>query len=88
MKLGVYSVYDDKAVCYARPFFATNNAVACRSFASAVSAQAPDNALATNPGDYKLFRLGEFDDSCGGFITDTPLLLITGDEVIAHVKTE
>ena len=88
MKLGVYSVYDDKAVCYARPFFATNDPVACRSFASAVSAKTPDNALAANPGDYKLFRLGEFGDSCGSFTSVSPLLLITGDEVIAHVKTE
>lgn len=88
MKLGVYSVFDDKAVCYARPFFATNNAVACRSFASAVTSQAPDNALSANPGDYKLFRLGEFDDSCGSFTSGTPLLLISGDEVIAHGKAE
>ena len=88
MKLGVYSVFDDKAVCYARPFFATNNAVACRSFASAVTSKTPDNALSANPGDYKLFRLGEFDDSCGSFTSGTPLLLISGDEVNSHVKAE
>ena len=88
MKLGVYSVYDDKAVCYARPFFATNNAVACRSFAGAVTSKAPDNALLANPGDYKLFKLGEFDDSYGSIVSCNPLLLISGDEVILHDKTE
>ena len=88
MKLGVYSVYDDKAVCYARPFFATNNAVACRSFAGAVASKTPDNALFANPGDYKLFKLGEFDDDCGSIVSCNPLLLISGDEVISHDKTE
>ena len=88
MKLGVYSVYDDKAVCYSRPFFASNNAVACRSFAGAVTSKTPDNVLFANPGDYKLFKLGEFDDSCGSIVSCNPLLLISGDEVISHDKTE
>lgn len=63
MKLQIYSIYDNKAGTWLKPFYSTNQAVAQRTFADAVN----DNTSAfyAHPTDYVLYHLGEYDDQKG-----------------------
>lgn len=60
MKLKIFTIHDSKAEAYLQPFFAQNEQVALRMFAS--SAQDANHQFHKFAGDYTLFLLGEFDD--------------------------
>lgn len=66
MRLKVYSVFDDKAGAFARPFFLQNDALAIRSFSDAIADKS--TGLSIHASDYKLYNLGEFDDVSGELI--------------------
>lgn len=61
----VFSVYDSKARSYSRPFYAINEEIAVRMFASAIDD--PESQLGKHPADFSLHLLGSFDDSTGTF---------------------
>lgn len=61
----VFSVYDSKAEAFCRPFFADATGSAIRSFSDEVNSENKDSAVATHPGDFTLFELGEFDVHSG-----------------------
>lgn len=65
MKIGVFSIYDNKAKLFSQPFFAINVSVAVRSFSGL--ANEAGNAVNKNPSDYTLFHVGTFDDDLGVF---------------------
>lgn len=71
MMLKAYSIYDNKALQYHPPFFATTNGAAVRSFADLC------NDLQTNvgrhPADYVLFCIGGYDDAKGQLLPFSPL---------------
>lgn len=77
MKLNVYSVFDDKAKVYSKPFNMAHNGEALRLFADAVSDV--KSSLNRHPSDYHLYRLAEFDDVSGVFKS-----LPNGPEFLAH----
>lgn len=67
MTLNIYSVFDNKAGIYARPFFARDDAEAIRAFAYNGKT---DNFMKSNLADYDLFKLGSFDDLSGDISID------------------
>lgn len=70
----IYSIYDSKAEVYSPTFTANNNGDAIRAFQNDI--QKGQSMLATNPEDFTLFHLGEWDDEKGKYImVDAPLAL-------------
>lgn len=59
----VFSVYDNKAVAFIRPFTAPTLGVTVRAFTEALSD--PRHEFAKYPHDYVLYEIGEFDDQLG-----------------------
>lgn len=82
MRLVVYSVYDVAVGAFMPPFFLTANGQAMRNFGDAVAD--PQSPLSKHPGDYKLMRLAEWDDSSGAFISEgNPVQLCTGSDFVS-----
>lgn len=77
MMLKVYSVYDVKVQAYSTPFFSVNDSTAFRSFSQLRN----DPATQVNqfPDDFRLYRLGDFDDSSGLLVAQVPPVLIQED---------
>jgi hypothetical protein len=65
MLMKVFSIYDSKAEAYLRPFYDITRGSAIRAVSEAVNDKT--TSFAKYPGDFCLFELGEFDDSCAGF---------------------
>lgn len=59
----IYSIYDNKAAAYMRPFFHRNNATAVRDVEQGVND--PQSDLSRAPGDFDLFCLAEWDEVSG-----------------------
>lgn len=59
----VYSVYDVKAECFHPPFFIPTDGQAMRSFADLVNDAS--TFVHKHPEDYKLVRIGRFNDGSG-----------------------
>lgn len=79
MKVILVSVYDVKAEAYNPPaaFVAIGQAV--RWFSDLVSDA--NHPVGKHPSDYRLYRVGEFDDSFGALLPSEPVVLCTGDNV-------
>lgn len=63
MKLKAYAIFDIKADVFNVPFFFTTNGQAVRAFQDL--AQDPQSTVSKHPEDYKLVRLGSYDDETG-----------------------
>lgn len=63
MLLKLYAIYDSKSLSYMPPYTVANDAMALRAFHQA-SLQ-PGTMPHDFPGDYFLFRIGNFDDETG-----------------------
>lgn len=72
MKYGVYSMRD-KQVGFTEPKLFMNDKVAVRNFAAAINNSPAGSDLGFAPGDFDLYKLGEFDTEKGIF-TDSELL--------------
>lgn len=68
MEKPIYSLYDEKALCYANMFTSANDQTALRSLAAAASD--PSTEIYKFPSDFTLYQLGLWNDSNG---TITPL---------------
>lgn len=84
MKTRAYTVFDSAAGAYLEPFFALNDATACRSFQRA--AQDPQHGFYSHAEDYTLFFCGEFDDTTGTFVASAPVSLGNALQYKAGVK--
>lgn len=60
MILNVYAIYDLKAECFGTPFFFPQDGQAGRAFADL--AQDKRTSVGLHPEDYRLFRIGTFND--------------------------
>lgn len=69
MKLHAYSIYDRKALVYNAPFFSVSDGSAVRSFSDL--ANDLQTTVGRHPGDYVLFRVGDFDDQSGKLLPIT-----------------
>jgi len=74
MQTNLYSVYDNKACIFCRPFACQTDAAAIRDFINAAQA---DTDIGRNPADYVLYRLATFQDVTG-VITPEPQLVNLG----------
>lgn len=75
MKNEIYSIYDEKAQVFGTPFFQMNEGTAVRAFNDL--AADPQSSVYRHPQDYKLYRLGEFEDRDGVIVPlSTPEFII------------
>lgn len=65
MILNAYSIYDRKALQYHPPFFASADGAAVRSLLDL--ANDSSTTIGRHPGDYVLFKVGDWDDETGKF---------------------
>jgi len=69
MKTEIFSLFDVKAATYGRPIFVPTMAVLVRELQGALKG---DDLLAKYPEDFRLFRLGSFDDQSGVVEVSSP----------------
>lgn len=78
----VLAVYDEKALSYGNPMFVVNEGVAVRSFCDA--AADPKSYIAAHPGDYKLYKIGTYEENTGELRNLAPkVLVMSGTNAIA-----
>lgn len=80
MKVKMYSIFDVKVGAYNQPFFAVADGAAIRMFTDTVNAPVDPktgmkNGIAAHPEDYRLDRIGVFDDENGTLVSDTACLI-------------
>lgn len=82
----LYSLYDQGAQAYLRPFWSDFKVNAQRSFRQLVNqTDNKDNMVANHPDQFTLFELGEFDHRTGVFSQHSlPLTLGNGLEYIGN----
>lgn len=68
----MYSVFDQKAEAYARPFCAPTRGMAIRGFSDEVNR--PESEMGKHAADYFLFEIGEFDEGKGILTPHVPLV--------------
>lgn len=73
MKFGVYAIEDIKIESFSAPFTSPNNNTAMRQFGDV--ATDPNTNINRHPDDYRLCRLGEWDDQSGEFTSEKPTTL-------------
>jgi len=79
----VFAVYDRAAVCFSQPHFLPTEGLAVRAFAQEVNRKDPQNVLNTNPGDFELHLLGEYDPVLGYIKSlDRPKLVIPAAQLV------
>lgn len=65
MQHQAYTLHDVKALQYHTPFFAINDAIAKRMVGDIASDL--NTSVGRHPSDYKLYRIGFYDDALGTF---------------------
>ena len=86
MKLLVFSVFDVAVKAFGTPFYARTKGEALRGFSQACNNR--EHEFFKHAPDFQLFELGEFDDSTGFVVCQSPVRVIgaleclVGDEVV------
>lgn len=83
MKFGVYSIRD-AYTGFLNPTFEISDQVAKRNFAHAMMNQ--QSLLYSNPQDYDLCRIGEFDSDTGELVPTLPDIVCSGISVKEGMK--
>lgn len=87
MKLMAFSVRDNVAGVFSRPYFVPNAPTAIRAFADTV--RRPDEGIFGHEGDFDLYKLGEFDDVTGVYEgVVPPVFLAHASDFKVEVKGE
>lgn len=81
MILGVFAVFDSKAVNYGTPFFTHNRGSAQRGIQAQLRAD-KSTMLAMYPGDFSLHDLGTYNDETGEFAAHPPIFVINVSELV------
>lgn len=76
-KVKIFTVKDTKAQTFETPFSQRNEIVALRAFSAEVNREDPRNTLWTNPEDFELHCVGEFDMETGALNSHAPKLIGT-----------
>ncbi|AXH74896.1 MAG: nonstructural protein [Microviridae sp.] len=84
MRLGVFTVRDEKVGLFLPPFYARNKGEAIRSFADA--ARNKDHNFAKYPEDFTLYELGTFDDETSTFELPIPARVASVSEVMPDIS--
>lgn len=72
MILKAFSIFDNKALQYHPPYFASTDGQAVRSFSDLVSDS--NTNVGRHPNDYALFLIGHYDDQTGRFAEVFPVV--------------
>lgn len=80
--LVIVAVRDSAAGGFGRPVFSASTGVAARSFSDEVNRVADDNQMNKHPGDFELWKIGEYDDVSGVVTSCEHLFLARGKDVI------
>ncbi|WP_445772210.1 phage ORF5 protein [Rheinheimera sp.] len=81
MKLMAITVYDKAVELYLPPFFARSGDEACRMLLDA--ARDPNHSFCKHPTDYKVYRIGEYHDMSGLFVSeDAPVFLFSMEQLL------
>lgn len=70
MKLNAYSIYDRKALQYHAPFFTHTDGSALRAFSDLANDMQTN--IGRHPGDYVLYRVGQYEDSSAVLLGHEP----------------
>ena len=84
MKLQVFCVYDSKVEAYLQPFFMRTHGEAERAFADL--ANKTDHTFNNHPGDYTLFRIGEFEEETGRFTSEAAFVNL--GTALEHIRQQ
>lgn len=68
MKLEAYAVFDVKAQVFSRPYFCASEVLAMREVRLACAD--PNSLFSKCPEDFRLFRIGVFDDADGTIVPE------------------
>lgn len=86
MILKMYSVYDMKVGTFSPPMFMHADGQAVRSLIDA--AADPNSLIGRHPGDFQLYRLGEWEDSTARFMPHTaPEHICSAESVLVRPET-
>lgn len=86
MQLNAYSIFDNKALQYHTPFFASTDGAAVRSVADLVSD--PNTTVGRHPGDYVLYCVGLYDDQLGAMVPISPLRHVMDAVALVRVQPQ
>lgn len=86
MLMKVYTVFDVKAGAYLQPFFAPTDGVAGRMVERAVNSEG--HQFFDHPEDFKLFRLGEWDEHEGVLTGEPPVHVLDCHMLMAEVQRD
>ena len=68
MKLHAVAIRDIKANVFAQPYFVSSIGGAVRAFGDECQRAEKDNLMYKHPGDFELYKIGEYDDATGELI--------------------
>lgn len=87
MKLRLYSIFDEKAKAFGSPFYMQTDGMALRLFSDQVSDHSRPSMLADHPEDFRLYRIGEFEDESGEVVSENqPYFLANGIDFVTEEK--
>lgn len=75
------SIRDRAADVFSVPQFVVNTGSAIRSFGDLVNNNNAENQVAQHPEDFDLYYLGEYDDSNGSFVVESPRQIAVGKDL-------
>ena len=70
MKLNVYSIFDEKANLFARPYYFAQDGEAIRAFGNGV--QDPKSMMSKHASDFKLYKIGTFEEETAELTSTQP----------------
>lgn len=76
----VVAVKDMAVDAFSRPFTVPAVGAAIRSFTDEINRSSAENEMFKHPNDYDLYELGTFDDQSGALVSNSPRLLIRGQD--------
>lgn len=80
--MNAYSVFDAAVKAFNTPMFFQTDTAASRVFMMEIRRADAGNTLNANPGDFELYRIGEFDMDSGVFKAEaSPQLVLAGRNV-------
>ena len=80
MKQKIFTIYDSKADAYLTPFFLHKERMAIRVFSDCINDA--EHMFGKHPEDYTLFQIGSWGDEKAKFLTNSPIVLATGIELV------
>jgi len=83
----IFSLHDDKALAFTQPFFMDTVGQATRALDGIVNS--PETNVNKYPKDFKLYKLGTFDDNSGKLTSlDVPEFIAEANEFLKPTPTK